>query len=75
MITWLTTNFSEDKNNGKTGFVRLLDIIFIGPYLIFLSKQQKTQNAKSLLLIIGVGTILYNGANYLKYNVNSSTIN
>ena len=75
MITWLTTNFSDDTNNGKTGFVRLIDIFFIAPYLISLSNKQKTTTAKNLLLIIGVATLIYNGANYLKYNANSRTIN
>jgi len=68
MITWLTSNFSDDTNNGKTGFVRLIDVFFIAPYLIGLSTKQKTPTARNLLFVIGVATLIYNGANYLKYN-------
>ena len=68
MITWLSNNFSDDTNNGKTGLVRLIDVFFIAPYLIGLSTKQKTPTARNLLFIIGVATLIYNGANYLKYN-------
>jgi|TARA_B100001559_G_C16430706_1_gene589678 hypothetical protein len=71
MITWLTNNFSDDTNNGKTGLVRLIDVFFIAPYLIGLSTKQKTPTARNLLFIIGVATLVYNGANYLKYNANT----
>jgi len=75
MITWLTNNFSDNANNGKTGLVRLIDVFLIAPYLITLSTKQKTPAAKNLLFIIGVATLIYNGANYLKYNANSSSSN
>lgn len=51
----------------KTGLIRLIDVFFIGPYLMQLSTKQ-TGNTKTLLFLIGGATILYNGINYLKYD-------
>ena len=47
MITWIT-NFNNNEN-GKSGFIRLIDVFFIGPYLMTLASKQKTENAKFLL--------------------------
>lgn len=73
MITWIT-NFNNNEN-AKSGFIRLIDVFFIGPYLMTLANKQKTENAKFLLYVIGGATILYNGVNYIKYNANTKTSN
>jgi hypothetical protein len=54
---------------GKTGIIRIIDVLFIGPYLINLSYQQKSPTTKLILFLIGGATILYNGINYLKFDV------
>lgn len=50
----------------KGQWVRLLDVFFIGPYLIY-SGQKLTQADKAILQAIGIATIIYNGLNYIKY--------
>ncbi len=53
--------------NKKSQLVRLIDVFYIGPFLIFLSnKNTLSQNNKRILLITGILTIIYNGRNYLK---------
>ena len=62
----------EDKTNiteiSKSQNIRLLDVFFIGPYMIYISKKAKgTSKLESFtLLALGVATIFYNGKNYLK---------
>jgi len=52
----------------KTQTIRLIDVFFIGPFLIYIAHI--TPNIKKmdklLLFVIGLLTILYNGDNYLK---------
>ena len=61
----------EDKTNiteiSKSQNIRLLDVFFIGPYMIYISKKAKgLSNLESFtLLALGVATIFYNGKNYL----------
>lgn len=50
----------------KGQWIRLLDVFFIGPYLIY-SGQKLTQTDKTILQAIGIATIIYNGLNYIKY--------
>tara|TARA_R110002050_G_scaffold65113_2_gene141265 strand:- start:1385 stop:1555 length:171 start_codon:yes stop_codon:yes gene_type:complete len=51
----------------KSQFVRLIDVFYIRPFLIFLSnKNTLSENNKRILLITGILTIIYNGRNYLK---------
>lgn len=49
--------------------VRLLDVFMIGPVLIFLGLYLKNipMWARLILIGIGIGTVLFNGNNYLKY--------
>lgn len=50
----------------KTNFVRLLDVILIGPLMIYsASRAQLTPIQQNILLLSGIGTILYNGYNLL----------
>lgn len=51
----------------KTQNVRLLDIFALGPFMIFfgLEAQGVSELAKTVMIIAGIGTIIYNGRNYL----------
>ena len=61
----------EDKTNiteiSKSQNIRLLDVFFIGPYMIYISKKAKglSKLESFTLLVLGVATIFYNGKNYL----------
>ena len=47
--------------------VRLLDVFFIGPFLIYVGmNKQLSLPTRVALVTLGVSTILYNGNNYLK---------
>lgn len=50
----------------KTQFIRLLDVFVFGPLMIASGIQQRSQYFRAAMILIGTGTILYNGANYLK---------
>lgn len=51
----------------KSQFVRLIDVFVISPYLIHLSQNKKLDKTnKNILLGLGIATLIYNGANYLK---------
>lgn len=49
----------------KTQLVRLLDVFVFGPLMIAAAADQEKAYFKAALTIIGIGTIVYNGANYL----------
>lgn len=51
----------------KSQEVRLVDVLVLGPFLIWASQQRRlTPATQSLLLISGVATVLYNARNYLR---------
>lgn len=51
----------------KSQFVRLIDVFVIAPYLIHLSKNKNLDKTnKNILIGLGLATLVYNGANYLK---------
>jgi len=51
----------------KSQFVRLIDVFVIAPYLIHLSQNKKLDKTnKNILIGLGLATLVYNGANYLK---------
>ncbi len=53
----------------KTQFIRLADVFFIGPVMIYAGNRLRKQGDKTLggvLALLGVATILYNGKNYLE---------
>ena len=52
----------------KTQTVRLFDVFLYGPFLIYTAGLQKDRIAKVGLFALGVGTIIYNGRNYLRQN-------
>lgn len=50
----------------KSQIIRLTDVFFIAPYLLYLSTKDKITNLdRNLLILLGVSTLLYNGMNYL----------
>lgn len=52
----------------KTQMIRLVDVLFIGPFLIYVAYTTPGigETEKFLLFVIGLLTMLYNGDNYLK---------
>ena len=52
----------------KTQGVRLLDVFFLGPLMIYSASQlpQRNKAAKAALLFFGVTTTLYNLNNYFR---------
>lgn len=51
----------------KSQLVRLIDVFFIGPFLIYVAmKADLGKVTKFVLLIIGIATIIYNGSNYIQ---------
>ena len=62
----------------KSQQVRLLDVFAIGPAMIYAgsAKSGLPESVKLLLLLSGIGTVMYNGANYVEnkkriYNLNN----
>ena len=51
----------------KAQGIRLLDVFVIGPVMIYAASQVKETQPwlKMVLVGIGIGTIVYNGRNYL----------
>ena len=52
----------------KTQLVRIADVVFFGPFMLYAASKPKINKTQKLILAtIGVGTIVYNAINYLKY--------
>lgn len=52
----------------KSQLVRLFDVFFIGPFLLWIAlktRQQTSDTEYAAILFIAITTILYNGYNYL----------
>jgi hypothetical protein len=51
----------------KVQDIRLIDILFIGPFLIYVgTKKELSLPIRLTLIALGAATIIYNGNNYLK---------
>lgn len=50
----------------KTQFVRLLDVFVFGPLMIAAGHDHKSAYFSNALMLVGVGTIVYNGINFLQ---------
>jgi hypothetical protein len=51
----------------KSQAIRLVDVFLIAPYLFLLATKDKVSPLdKKILFGLGLATLLYNGANYLK---------
>jgi hypothetical protein len=55
----------------KSQFVRVVDVFFIGPFLIYIASQASgiSELSRLILYIIGIATIIYNGRNYIENKV------
>lgn len=52
----------------KTQLVRIADVVFFGPFMLYAASRPKlNKTQKVILATIGIGTIIYNAINYLKY--------
>lgn len=52
----------------KTQLVRIADVVFFGPFMLYAASRPKiNKTQKTILATIGIGTIIYNAINYLKY--------
>ena len=49
----------------KTQLVRLADVAFIGPFMIYASTKLKGQD-RQIMAALGLATIIYNGINFVK---------
>lgn len=51
----------------KSQNVRLVDVFLLGPFMIWFgaTAQIVPEIAKTIMIISGIGTIIYNGRNYL----------
>jgi hypothetical protein len=57
----------------KPQAVRLADVFFIGPFMIYAAGKSKLSKADRATLIgLGIATILYNGINYIKQQSNET---
>ena len=50
----------------KTQTIRLLDVFVFGPVMILAATKLPGENLALALAVIGVGTIVFNGVNYLE---------
>lgn len=51
----------------KPQSVRLADVFFIGPFMIYAAGKNKlSKTDRATLVGLGIATILYNGYNYIK---------
>jgi len=58
---------SNEKTFGFTfQQVRIMDIVFVTPFLLWASTKTTNKQAKYGLIALGVLTLTYNGVNYLK---------
>lgn len=48
----------------KSQTVRLLDVFAVGPLMIW-SAQYAPRELRDVMVILGLGTIVYNGANWI----------
>lgn len=53
---------------GKTQWIRLFDILILGPSMIYAGIMDKKMSKKlrALIFISGTGTIIYNGINFIR---------
>ncbi len=51
----------------KAQSVRVFDVLLLGPAMVYAGYKKKlTPNLSTLFMLAGVGTIIFNGANYIK---------
>lgn len=66
-ISSVVTNEGIIKEIKKSQFVRMLDVMILGPAMIYAGTDKVIPKPlKLLLLLTGIGTVIYNGRNYLE---------
>jgi hypothetical protein len=52
----------------KSQNIRLVDVLLLGPFMVWFGLAAKDVHgvARGVMIASGAGTILYNGANYLR---------
>ena len=62
------TNLTTVEEQSKSQNIRLLDVFFIGPFMMYISYKAKgiSNLERYTLLALGVATIYYNGKNYIE---------
>ena len=70
LLLFLAVGWFLATGSSKTQWVRLVDVLLYGPYLVYLSAQEGVYEfgtiEKVFLLFLGATTITYNARNYLK---------
>ena len=63
-------NDSFGKSFGKSQPIRLIDVFFLGPFMMYYGYKMKNEykNSANLMILFGLLTILYNGYNFLNIN-------
>ncbi len=51
--------------HGKTQLIRLLDVVFIGPMMVWGGLKLRGPGGYTLALL-GIATVVYNGHNYVR---------
>jgi hypothetical protein len=49
----------------KTQLIRLADMAFIGPFMLYAATKLKGQD-RQIMAALGLATIIYNGINFVK---------
>jgi hypothetical protein len=49
----------------KTQLIRLADVAFIGPFMLYAATRLKGQD-RTIMAALGLATIIYNGINFIK---------
>ncbi len=74
MIVFLMIGWLLATGTGKTQWIRLVDVLLYGPYLIYLSQQSEeyviSDLEKVFLLLLGATTITYNLRNFIYFRNN-----
>lgn len=67
MIQIIETKDSTLKEIEKSQSVRLIDILFIAPFLLWLSMDKNLPSwVRMTLMVLGAATLIYNAHNYNK---------
>ena len=66
---------SGAADEGKTQNIRLLDVFFIGPLLVWVGFAGRLNDTvRILLFVIGVATVIYNGRNFIRITNDGETV-
>lgn len=49
----------------KTQLIRLADVAYIGPFMLYAATKLKGQD-RQIMAALGLATIIYNGINFIK---------